>query len=154
MTDVSRSTISRSGCKAGGALLMSSRHFFTAMKYEFQEEELPGGVKLAFYSYRQDATNHRSKKCTMELGAAYGMFSKQQLQKIDEADKEFDCEWSNLFSGIRRVSDVIPVQDESGAGCLGFTRKAFASLGCPDWEQTQQTWILGLASRCFFDSTH
>lgn len=153
MEDVSRMTITRAECKAGAALLMSSRLFFQGMKYEFEDDDRtnnPGSsssTKAAFYSYRQDATNHRNKKCTMELDAAYCVVPSEDLGKCDDDDDDGQSDmvndlWNRFISGIRRVSDVLPVSDETGAGCLGFTQKAFRSLGCPDWQTTQEEWIL------------
>ena len=151
MEDVSRMTITRAECKAGAALLMSSRLFFQGMKYEFEEDDRTNNpdfssTKVAFYSYRQDVTNHRNKKCTMELDAAYCVVPSEVLGKCDD---DYDGQsntgkdlWDTYISSIRRVSDVLPVSDETGAGCLGFTQKAFRSLGCPDWQATQEEWIL------------
>ena len=42
---------------------------------------------------------------------------------------------------IGRLSDVLPITDETAAGTLGFTMKALRSLGCPTWEELQQ-WNL------------
>ena len=142
MIDVSRTTISRAENKTAAALIMSARQFFTGMKYEFETSTVCNeALKLAFYSYRQDATNHRNKKCTLELDASYGIVNLGDF-KADELDAaSFD--WDKHFCGIRRVSDVLPIEDESGAGALGFTQKALRSLGCPEWEQaTQDAWTL------------
>lgn len=141
MEDVSRMTVSRAECKAGAALLMSTRLFFAGMRYEFEENCQNDSAKIAFYSYRQDATNHRNKKCTMELDSAYGIVPAELLQLKDGSNN--NVPWDTFFSKIRRISDVLPVEDESGAGCLGFTLKAFQSLGCPDWlDASQSNWSL------------
>ena len=79
-------------------------------------------------SFRQDATNARPKNCTLELDVAWSSYAVPLEQGAD---------WHNDCHRIRRTSDVLPVGDESGIGCLAFTIKALKSLGCPTWMDLQ-----------------
>lgn len=130
------------------------------MLYEFSlEDELSGSrlqtapLKIAWYAYRQDATNGRDKYSTMLLDAAFVNLNldvgvntyaePESHHKKDAPDaKNTFINWWDTATTISRTSDILPIDDETGRGCFAFSHKAFVSLGCPtpadyyEWSKT------------------
>lgn len=130
LEDISASSICRSEVKTGAALIASARLFFSHLNASLMDMcSSETQTHVLHVSFRQDATNARPKKCTLELDAAWSSFTVQSLEQ--------GAEWHNDCHRIRRTSDVLPVGDESGIGCLAFTVKALKSLGCPTWMDLQ-----------------
>ena len=142
LTDISRTSVSRSESKAAASLQMTSRMFFESIDELLRQpahassersDESPGPrgpTGFAFYSYRQDATHHRIKKSTLELET--GII-------IDHQEYNHRTPFMDTARTLRQLSDVLNITDESSAGTLAFTRKALASLGCP-FVDTIQEW--------------
>ncbi|CAE7445881.1 unnamed protein product, partial [Symbiodinium microadriaticum] len=148
LTDISRTSVSRSESKAAASLQMTSRMFFESIDELLRQpahgssersDESPGPrgpTGFAFYSYRQDATHHRIKKSTLELET--GII-------IDHQEYNHRTPFMDTARTLRQLSDVLNITDETSAGTLAFTRKALASLGCP-FMDTIQEWNKSLGS--------
>ncbi len=132
MEDISRKSVTRSESKAGAALLATSRMHFEQMREELSNLT-ETSTAVCVYAYRQDATNDRKKRCTLELDSSYSIF-----------DPKVSVKFMGGFtsSEIRRLSDVLPISDETAAGTMGFTVRALQSLGCPTWETAQKDPVL------------
>ena len=126
LEDISASSICRSEIKTAATLIASARLFFAHLHASLLDVPSSGKhTHVLHVSFRQDATNGRPKKCTLELDVAWSSFTAESLAQ--------GADWNTESYRIRRTSDVLPVADESGAGCLAFTLKALKSLGCPTW---------------------
>ena len=99
--------------------MASSRHFFSYLREEFCNTD---EFKVAAYSYRQDATNSKDKVTCMEMDVAYlvGFDGKQDIT-------DFDMGW---FARLKRVSDVVRVENSTGHGTAAMALKSMGSLGC------------------------
>lgn len=136
------------------ALQASSHLFFEQLRYEFSLEPVrkhlpsatalqstpPSSLKVAWFAFRQDATNGRDKYSTMILDGAFihldptdpsysGHASQPANPQNPRQSQKMD--WSDLVTRISRTSDMLPIEDETGRGCFAFSHKAFRSLGCP-----------------------
>ena len=130
MEDTCKSTVLRAECKVGAALIASSRVFFEHWKHDMfdgphrdTDASLQSTIGLTFLHYREDATNHRQKMVALELHAAYLVADRAALAEVSFHD----------LSAVKRLADVIPVQDATGIGTLALTEKMLRSLGCPTW---------------------
>ena len=117
--DIDRKTVARCEQKAGACLISSARLFFQSMIQDLDESN---GCSLCFFAYRQDATNGKRKVAAMELETAY----------ITNVNDQSSFDWAD-FRCMKRLADIIPVGDESGAGAVGITLRGFSSLGAPSW---------------------
>ena len=129
LQDTSKSTVLRSECKVGAALVADSRIFFERWQHDVYHgphlsEDYPS-VTLTFLHYREDATNHRHKMMAMELHAAY-VVSSQDADALSAIGMEH-------MSSMKRLADVVPVSDGSGLGTMKMSEKMLSSLGCPTW---------------------
>ncbi len=131
----------------GTALQASSHCYFQHMLYEFSKEDEHSGsrlhtapLKIAWYAYRQDATNGRDKYSTMLLDAAFVNLdvdvnvhanATENHKLHDPNAKDTFIKWWDTATTISRTSDILPIEDETGRGCFAFSHKAFTSLGCP-----------------------
>ena len=138
LTDISRTSVSRSESKAAASLQMTSRMFFESIDELLRQPpggstemsvDGPGPTGFAFYSYRQDAAHHRIKKSTLELET--GII-------INHHEYNHHTPFMENARTLRQLSDVLNIMDESSAGTLAFTRKALASLGCPFVDKIQE----------------
>ncbi|CAE7303869.1 unnamed protein product [Symbiodinium sp. KB8] len=158
LTDISRTSVSRSESKAAASLQMTSRMFFESIDELLRQpahgssersDESPGPrgpTGFAFYSYRQDATHHRIKKSTLELET--GII-------IDHQEYNHRTPFMDTARTLRQLSDVLNITDETSAGTLAFTRKALASLGCPFMDTIQDVPnILFLEMNCLEHGVH
>ena len=129
LQDTSRSTVLRSECKVGAALIADSRLFFERWQQELCHgphlSEGKPSVSLTFLHYREDATNHRHKMMALELHAAY-VVSSQDADALAAISMEH-------LSSMKRLADVVPVSDGSGLGTMRMSEKMLSSLGCPTW---------------------
>ena len=148
--------MARCEVQAATALQASSHCFFQHMLYEFSLEDErsrlhTAPLKIAWYAYRQDATNGRDKYSTMLLDAAFvnldvGVNAHVDAESHHDTDdpdaKNTFIKWWDTATTISRTSDILPIDDETGRGCFAFSHKAFASLGCPtpadyyEWSKT------------------
>lgn len=133
LQDIASRSVARCECKAGAALMASTKIHFERMLHEYLEMDTFDSQSwmISFFSYRQDATNERRKRSTLELHSGYVMSSSSAMPHS----------WAEDGVSTRRLSDVLPITDETAAGTLGFTMKALRSLGCPTWDELQQ-WNL------------
>ena len=124
-TDISGPTVARSEMKAGSGLIASARLFYQNMhvKMNTWQNETWG---LVLHAYRQDCTNGHRKVCVLELQSAYAISNNNG--RVDSWDD---------FQHIKRLSDLVQIGDESGAGCIDSTLKSFKSLGAPSWRDVQ-----------------
>jgi len=125
LDDASHQTVARQEIKAGAAFIANARLFFSRMQHDLFSVKSLGGFYVSFVALRQDATNGKQKVAAAEVEAAY-------LDDVQEYEMS-GVTWEN-YNRICRVSDVLPIKDESGPGALGFTLKACKSLGCPTFE--------------------
>lgn len=132
--DLSGRSVGRAESKTGGALMASAK-----MHFEFMREEIvsmatknkKAGWGICMHSYRQDATNDKRKRSTLELESSYLVATSEELKKDSVS-------WGQHGLHLRRLSDVLCIEDETAAGTLGFTKKALASLGCPTWDDIKR----------------
>lgn len=121
VTDISASTVARSELKAGAGLIASAQLFYQQMLAELKGmSDSSWGIVL--HAYRQDCTNGHRKLCALELESCY----------LIASDHGSTLSW-DCFRHIKRLADLVQVEDESGAGCVSATLNAFKSLGCPSW---------------------
>ena len=135
LQDISARSVARCESKASAALQATARLHFEQLHHRLVSmDETEWAISV--YSYKQDATNDkRRKRSTLELdtGFLFGRF-----------DEPGHATWESDAVTLKRLSDVLPITDETAAATLGVTLKAFSSLGCPSWD-TIKTWneILG-----------
>lgn len=137
LQDISSRSVARAECKSGAALLASSVTFFQQLHHEIVEMQSSSWL-VAFYSYRQDATNERRKRSTLELHTGYVTPSEYSPGLAS---------WDEDGASMTRLSDVLPISDETAQGTLGFTIKALKSLGCPCWNDVQEWNNTGILRR-------
>ena len=123
--DISAKTVSRCEMKAGACLIAGARKFYEVMLDQVLHKQ-NSGFSLCFHAYRQDATNGRVKHCALELESAY-------ISNVSAEEGQV-LQWGH-FTKIKRLSDLVPVGDETGPGCVGITIRSLASLGCPCWRK-------------------
>ena len=129
LDDSSQQTVLRSECRTAASLIASARLFFQSWRHECSEAMRDGCERTSFLflAYREDATNssrHRSKLTALELHAAYGFASDEELPSLS---------FEGLTS-MRRLADVLPVHDSSGSGTVALSKKMLESLGSPTWD--------------------
>jgi hypothetical protein len=132
LQDVSYRSVSRCESKAGAALMATSKAHFEQVQHEISTIEA-GSWMLCFNSYRQDATNERRKRSTLELHSGFITPSDRRA-----STRKDTTTWDQDGFSLTRLSDVLPISDETAAGTVGFTAKALKSLGCPTWDVIQK----------------
>ena len=138
LEDTCKSTVLRAECKTGAALIASSRVFFEQWRRDIYDCPCESFAFTVLH-YRQDATNHRHKMMALELHAMYAVVpaaASELLETIGPAD----------FMSIKRLADVVPMKDGTGAGTLAITEKMLASLGCPTWNDMLADEAQGLST--------
>ena len=134
-TDISPATVARCEQKVGASLIASSKVFYALMQDNLMNPpHADTGWSLVIHAYRQDATNGRRKLSAMELDTAY-------VTNVS-LEKELNLQWSD-FRRMKRVADLLQIEDETGPGCVDVSLRGFASLGCPSWRDDLSTKILG-----------
>lgn len=128
LQDIAPRSVSRCEIKAGAALQAVSRAHFLHMEHDVTSSLDAGHFTQCFYSYRQDSTNTKRKRSVLELESAY--LAGVALRPTDQP-----ISWASDAVTIKQLSDTLQIQDETAAGILGFTIKALASLGCPNWDK-------------------
>ena len=157
LMELSRWTVARAEVKAGACLLASSRLFWESWAASIRDAE-SDTRSLTVISYRQDATNgscwQKSKLTALEMeGAFVAGVSGDDLHVAPDSelcDSVFDDKPLPIFGRIKRLADVLPVEDSSGKGTLGMTEKMMASLACPTWRDLLGVLDSNVGSSCAF----
>jgi hypothetical protein len=122
--DVSRWTVSKAEIHTAAALLANTWLFFQRLLQELQQagstsaasaDSPSSSFSISICATRQDATNKGKKVALMELDSAY-------ITDVTPAEAH-TISWAD-FTKIRRVSDVLQIEDETAEGTVGFTKKA------------------------------
>lgn len=138
LDDASRWTVMRAELKASACFVASSRLFFERMHHDLFSVTNTGGFSVSFVASRQDATNGREKVACAEIEAAYA--DNMQASEIG------GMTWQH-FHHICRASDVLPIEDETGHGTIGFSLKAHNSIGCPTYVTFNEEPFANVADR-------
>lgn len=126
LTDVSKQSVLRSECRTAAALIANARLMFEEWAYHCSNMDSSSRA-FWFLQYREDATNaskHKQKMTALELHASFVICSDASLSTVTAGD----------FQNIRRLADVLPVDDSTGLGTMALTTKMLQSLGCPTWD--------------------
>ena len=92
------------------------------------------GYTVAVIACRQDATNSKLKQCHLELECGVMSFSKPpssdpSMESMSQNNALDSCDI------VKYISDVIPVDQSTGAATVGMTLKMLESLGCITWRE-------------------
>lgn len=123
-TDISASTVTRSEMRAAAGLVASANLFYQQMLTELKSMDKDSWT-IVLHSYRQDATNGHRKLCALELESCFMIAANEQ-----EFPGSASCDH---FCHIKRLADLVQIENETGPGCVSATLNAFRSLGCPSW---------------------
>ena len=125
LTDISSRTVARCEMKVGASLIASARLFYNQMAQALHLPpcEAHGAWSLCVHAYRQDASNGHKKICAMELETMYIANVHPETTSL---------QWSD-FKCLKRLADLLIIEDESGPGSVDVTLRGFKSLGCPSW---------------------
>ncbi len=128
LTDVSKQSVLRSECRTAASLIANARLTFEEWAYHCSNMD-SSSTAFWFLQYREDATNaskHKQKMTALELHASFVICS--------DANLATDTIGAKDFQSIRRLADVLPVDDSTGLGTMALTTKMLHSLGCPTWD--------------------
>ena len=125
LEDISARSVSRSEVKAGASLQASCKMHFEQMKEDISEMD-PTCSAMCFYGYRQDATNDKKKRSTLELDSSYVIF---ETNGPPPSLKDSSVK-------LHRLSDVLPITDETAGGTVGSLW--VARLGMHAWKSCQR----------------
>ena len=123
LDDISAKTVSRSEQKMGACLIAAARLFHEQMKHDMREMS-GDGFSIAVHAYRQDATNGKRKVSAVEIETMY---------KCGISEAQASTLACDDFRRHKFISDLLPVGDESGPGCVGITLRGFECQSCPTW---------------------
>ena len=125
LTDISSRTVARCEMKVGASLIASARLFYTQMIEALRLPSCEGAWSLCVHAYRQDASNGHKKICAMEL---------ETLYTENVHPEAVTLQWSD-FKRLKRLADLIVIEDETGPGSVDVTLRGLKSLGCPSWRE-------------------
>jgi hypothetical protein len=144
LQDIDGTTVSRAEKKTGAALMASSRLFFSHLRLDLfgTEDKLP--FNLAVHSFRTDGTNssiwQRRKLYALELESAFlvDAIPDHGIDSHTGEANQFILKWPDMFERLKRVSDILPVEDGTGPGTVALIMKQLQALGCPTWSEIIQ----------------
>jgi hypothetical protein len=144
LQDIDGTTVSRAEKKTGAALLASSKLFFSHLRLDLfgKEDRLP--FNLAVHSFRTDGTNssiwQRRKLYALELESAFlvDAIPDHVIDPHTGEANQFILKWPDMFERLKRVSDILPVEDGTGPGTVALIMKQLQALGCPTWSEIIQ----------------
>lgn len=138
MMDLSRWTVCRAEIRAAACLNASAQRFWQVWREQLRSTSQHDSFSVTVVSYRQDATNsavwQRSKLQALELEAGYIYISALKDEDLQlDGDDDGPAMGLPEFTRIKRLADVIPVDNGTGKATVAMTEKMLQSLGCPTW---------------------
>jgi hypothetical protein len=154
LQDMDGTTVSRAEKKTGAALMASARFFFSQLRLDLfgTQDKLP--FNLAVHSFRTDGTNssiwQRRKLYALELESAFLVeaIPDHGIESHTGEANHFILQWPDMFEHIKRVSDILPVEDGSGPGTVALIMKQLQALGCPTWQEIVEKSDSDSVARC------